>query len=518
MHQTSNIVNPQHKWGPKFTTYQDRYIRYWSNYIQNNAINYQQLATNKKNCDKALTLLAKNKKRTFAKILFSYCRFLRENGHVIENLSLLERIQIDQDQMGDQQVRAKFHYNLGEIFALTGNRLAHENFEQAQVLAQSLSLPSLELAALSGLGRTHLMLDREEQAISTLKKAVRLGQKSKDHPEYFTAARNLSNTLVLHGKAHEAQNLLLNLLKQVSIDQPSKELAIVYDSLGILHCNMGQVLKGTDYLLHSLQVEKKLGTIARLANCYSSLSISYSYLLDFQKAIRFRELALKVDRQRGNTSAMPSHFTNYALLLCDMKRFDEAYEKVNLALKFASKLTLANKIVSILRVKSSILIDLNRFDEAEKILNENFEQVESGQNYSLKILYVLQYGRIFTKQRAFEKANAQFRIANNYATASKLNFFLPFIFLHWGLNHIAAGDMRKAKLAFEETIRMGKLVNSQEYIATGSFELAKIALAEGNQRLANTESEKAFNAIQDKQEAPIWKEITEWRRTNHFVK
>ena len=109
-------------------------------------------------------------------------------------------------------------------------------------------------------------------------------------------------------------------------------LSTDYNTIATAYIRIGKNDLAKNYLLKSVEIDKKIGNDNYLTNDYNNLASAYYSLKDFDKAIFYFNLAISIARRNNDTLILAVRYCNIAEMYLTKKNYDqvETYLKLTL--------------------------------------------------------------------------------------------------------------------------------------------------------------------------------------------
>ena len=214
-----------------------------------------------------------------------------------------------------------------------------------------------------------------------------------------------------------------------------KALASSYNSIGIIHKNLGNYETALDYYIKSLTMREKLGNRRSVAGSYNNIGIVYKNLKSYEQALTYYQKALEINIESNNKLWTAFNYNNIGVAYQMLNEYDKALEANFNALEIKKEIGRGDFSSSYNNI-GEIYTQKGEYDKALEYIMKAVNSVEeSGDNYGM-IYYLSGVGMVHKKKGDYPKAidyfnqsldlakdyggkremrNAYLRLANSYA-------------------------------------------------------------------------------------------------------
>ena len=147
----------------------------------------------------------------------------------------------------------------------------------------------------------------------------------------------------------------------------------VWNNLGILYRNIGDLHTSIDFHMKSLYAKKQLNDSLGLANSYNNIGSIYFEIHDLDKAYKYYQQALEIFSKLGNNYNSIGVFNNLGLINQELGQQSQALEYFNKAIDLATKMEDVAALADAYHNIGTLNMDLGNFDESLKNYKKSLE-------------------------------------------------------------------------------------------------------------------------------------------------
>jgi len=222
--------------------------------------------------------------------------------------------------------------NVGEVYRIRGEtQRAIEQHQKALSIAYKIPVPSVEGAALNGLGVDHLQLGNPRQAILHFDEALRLAREIDDRQGEMAALANLGSAYQQLGEFQLSIQYYEKLLKLSREAGNRRSESVALTNLGGIHSTLSDYDRAIEYQELALKIKAEIGdrhgqiaSFNNLANAYRDQGKARQALDNYNKSL---EIALEMGDRRGEAFALNnigSTYSNLGSMEPALKHHEEA--------------------------------------------------------------------------------------------------------------------------------------------------------------------------------------------------
>lgn len=259
--------------------------------------------------------------------------------------------------------------------------------------------------------------------------------------------------------------------------------------------------KTVDYNLRSIELVQETEFKAELAKAYNDLGIGYFYLSDYPKAREAYQSSLEINKDIGNMYRVAGSLNNLALVSSELGdhvfAFDLHKQAYEIYLDVGDEVDLAD-------VQSNIALVLMRLERYQEAQNYMFQVLEIYQKLGdpTNIAYASDFlGVIYQRQGLWESSRKLHHHALEIAIEKKLNYYITNSHNNLSTTELKLGQLEKA---IEHAKISAKLAAQHGYhkVSVGALHsLATALLATGDTEEALKYAQQSFEAALNIEEA-----------------
>ena len=437
-----------------------------------------------------------------------------------------------------------------------------EQYDEAlNAYNQVISFSSASVRISLKIGQAQVRKGNKEEALSIFKSAIKAIPEDKDTDRVTVLAELALTYLSIseYGKAEDYANQALSTAEQIG---DKHGLSNIYHILGLIKSSRENFDEAIEYNLKSLQIKVELGDARGMASSHNNLGILYWHKRMYDKAIESYAQSLQIMEKVGDIAGVARAHNNIGLVEMKKGSWDDAAAHLRESLEVFERLNDRRVLGHLYLNMGAITEEQGRWSEALSLYEKGtrvFEQ--TGQQSNLAIC-LRDAGNLHLRMGNMEEAESRLRralilaekLGEPLAQASAL---LDLGYLHkeafqWkrALNclnrsleineargvteklpviksllaevYTAKGDMQNARKFAEEALQLSVEVDNPAQIANTHLALAQLAVAEGDELVADDHFNRAIQDLSNLSgrydlgrallEAGKWK-ISLWRKS-----
>lgn len=248
-----------------------------------------------------------------------------------------------------------------------------------------------------------------------------------------------------------------NTRKQKPID--NSLISTSYDSIGYIYQELGQYKKAKQFILNSIEIDKKSASSESLHMSYSVLAYILSNLKEYKEAIKLLNLNFIYFKKQNDLNKLAYDLNTLAQIYYDQKKYNLSIQNCEKTLNFGNEILDANII------------------EAQKILGKCYFELKdykSSFEYQKKVLLGI--------EKIENNIAAEYDFAEAYKEASKTEF--------------ALGDYKNAYIHTNKYYKINEKILTEEKTNRINELLTKFEVSEKENELKNSLNERQKKDIE----------------------
>lgn len=354
--------------------------------------------------------------------------------------------------------KANSYLAIGAAYIDTGeNEKAQEFTNKSLEMAQRISAPRIEAAALSNLGLINFQVGEYERAI-----------------KFYEAAEKIN--FKLYDLINQSTNL---------------------GNIGGAYQKVGNIEAAQDYFVRSYVIAKSEGIPSVQAAQLGNLAVSFMEQADFAKAINYYQQAINILESHGAEVALCTNLGNLANVLILQGNLDRAESLFQQAYDLAKKNGVKPQQSIILGNLANVLIAKGDNEHAVLVLSEAIKISEENGDQSSLCKQLASMGTVYANQQEYVKAKRYFDQALSISIKINETNSTASILLGIANLYVAAGRFNDAVPVLIRCIDINHKLNNRHTEASAMGNLGKVYAALGNFQEAITYLQKSIDIAKE---------------------
>ncbi|MCI0515528.1 tetratricopeptide repeat protein [candidate division KSB1 bacterium] len=328
----------------------------------------------------------------------------------------------------------------------------------------------VEAMIYNNLGLLNQLVGQSDSAAIWFRKSAECAQRSHLKFEFFRTQHNLANIFLLQGEWHEALKLYQSMVVAGSEAPPERELAILYDNIGLLYQRLEKIDLAQVNFEKSLTIKQNLPEAEHLAASYLYLANIFQTKGEWDRALEYYLKNLEWQSKQKNSQQI-------AQIYRSIGEIHRQKGNLNLALEYFLKraeLIAAGGDNSQVITTNMILADIyqqkNDWHSALEFL-EKAQRVCQEQNDETNLGLVLdKISDIYQSQRRYDEALVTLQYATRLFRKTQQFERLSLATFNMGLVHLrqqnyqAAYDLIQQAIEIEAAAGYSNLVKQKPFL------------------------------------------------------
>ncbi len=350
---------------------------------------------------------------------------------------------------------------------------------KAVALARKLKNIHLLASALATKGNTHIYLNQYEDALESIKEALR--HNTTIHDER-SVANNHNNLGLVYSSITSYPKALEHYTKSLEINEKINNINGKINNLGNIGSifnSLSQPLKAIDYFSQALKLSDKVGNNESKSGLLNNIGNSYTNLDSLDLALEYKIKALEINQKSGNQLRIANSLANVGNVYLKKNNLEKAKDYHQEALIINTKYNDRKGIISNLQALGEYFFQIGKLDSAEIYVNMAYKRAIKMDNIGEQAASLEKLSKIFEKQMRYDSAYTYYKTyidkKNSLETTEKLKEItqttLKYVF-----------NKKEDSLKQEQIIIDNKL---QQQILIANQQKQQIKLQEAEQQIQN---------------------------------
>lgn len=126
---------------------------------------------------------------------------------------------------------------------------------------------------------------------------------------------------------------------EIALEEKNERMqGALYNNIGIVYSEMGELKKTIVYYEKSLGIRKRIGDVSGVGSSYNNLGNAYLIIGNYSKALTYLLKGLKIREKLGDSSGVANSNSNTGNAYYRIKKYDKAYEHYFKALEINERI------------------------------------------------------------------------------------------------------------------------------------------------------------------------------------
>ncbi|MCD6400243.1 tetratricopeptide repeat protein [candidate division WOR-3 bacterium] len=368
--------------------------------------------------------------------------------------------------LGDKRGKAEILKRIANIhFYLGEYQKALEVYQRSLKIEEAIEDLLGQAENLNNIGVVYQTLGKFNKALESFQQSLKISKAIGDRE---IEAKSLNNIGIVHYKLGEYTDALRyyeNSLKIFEEVGYRNAVAKSLSNIGNIHHSLGEYEKALEFYKNGLKIMEEVGDIqAEATNLFNTGSI-YENLCNFDEALDLYQRSLKIVEEIGDRQMEVACLASIGNIHSEKDNYSLAETYVSKAYSLAQEINSKPLIVYVLlRIIAYNLVkgDLN---EAKKRLKEVSSLTDKLDSSEYKADLLRLSGRLYTKEKKWEKAKSSFKKSMVIFKDIKNEFELARVYYYQGLMFKELGDKTNASKNFIKARKIFEKLGARRWIA-----------------------------------------------------
>ncbi|TET46699.1 tetratricopeptide repeat protein [candidate division TA06 bacterium] len=351
------------------------------------------------------------------------------------------------------------------------------------------------VTVLSELALTYLAFDEYDKAEESAHQALRVAEEIEDKRGLSRVYHVLGLIKSSRENFEKAIECNLKSLRMKEELNDAKGMASSHNNLGILYWNKRMYDKAIESYAQSLTIMEKVGDIAGVARAHNNIGLVEMQKGSWDDAAAHLRESLNVFERLNDRSVLGQLYMNMGAVADRQGRWQEALSFVEKGSSMFEQVGQQSNLATCLRDAGTLHLRLGNMEEAESRLKRALTLTERLGDPLAQASVLLDLGYFHREAFHWKKALNCLKRSLEISEARGATERLSIIKSLLAEVYTAKGDLENARKSGEEALQLSVEVDDPAQIANTHLALAQLAVAEGDELVADDQFNRAIQGL-----------------------
>ncbi|WP_299902357.1 tetratricopeptide repeat-containing sensor histidine kinase [uncultured Aquimarina sp.] len=344
----------------------------------------------------------------YTQSLEDHCDLWRKQKDTITSSESLSKLNSYIINKVDDACKFEIYIASGSLYTILGkSNFSLEYFNKAEKIAEKLNDSLILLKAYSEKAYALAVSNANDKEVLKYLNKIRLVLENNPENEnwlpYYDSLAQIARGNEDYFRAIKYTDTLITFLKKFGY---TAGLPNRYQNRGLYYFNMSNYEAAAKDLLHSIELNEKLGSPILIEDTYYFLGLSYLKWKQYDVAIKYLEKSISIAKVKENYKTLIFGFSDLSKCFLESNHIDKSITYVDSALYY-NKL-LKNDLVQaeVLNQKGNIFFKgYKELDDAENLFTESFELANVSKDRKVLYISTLSLIELYNDKKEYNKSS-----------------------------------------------------------------------------------------------------------------
>ncbi len=214
-------------------------------------------------------------------------------------------------------------------------------------------------------------LGRDDSILIVSNNTINIAQKINNEIIVAKTKNVIANYYIVKNSYYQALKYFYDALKIFEKYNDTKNIAIVYNGLGLIYFNLKDNEKAISYFIKAVNYFKKQGELHKVAIVSQNIGNCYSEEKNYNKAIVYHQNALEAFRKINDSTQIISVFINLSIIYRNLGKYQDAFNYLNHAKDYSERMKNQRLLSITLQDIGSLYLETGNFTLSKKFLKQS---------------------------------------------------------------------------------------------------------------------------------------------------